>query len=78
MRTRQTETNSNKPRARDIIDTASLIRVAVMADCDPRSVDKLLLGRPVRASVAARILAVLKQCGIEPLTPSSGTDEASR
>lgn len=30
--------------------------------------DKVLVGRPVRGDVGARVLAFLAECGIEPLT----------
>jgi hypothetical protein len=38
-----------------------------MASADPRTVDKVLVGRPVRGDVGIRVLAVLGDCGITPL-----------
>lgn len=54
--------------ARELIDEATRRRLAVAADCDPRTIDKVILGKPVRGAAGIRALTVLKDCGIEPLT----------
>jgi hypothetical protein len=53
--------------ARDLIDTATLRRLSALSGADPRTVDKVLLGKPVRGDVAIRILAVLHDAGITPV-----------
>jgi hypothetical protein len=62
----------NTNPARRIIDEATRRRIAVLAGgADPRTVDKVLLGQPVRGDVRLRVLAVLEDCGIAPLSPDS-------
>lgn len=57
-------THTHRNPARDIIDTATRRRVAVQSYADERTVDKVLLGKPVRGDVAIRVLAVLHEAGI--------------
>jgi hypothetical protein len=45
-------------------------QVAVAAACDPRSVQAVLEGRPVRGSVHGRIVAALKKLGHGHLVPA--------
>ncbi len=53
--------------ARKLIDEATRRKLAVLADCDPRTIDKVILGQPVRGAAGLRALAVLADCGIAPL-----------
>lgn len=52
-------------RARGV-DTAQLRRLAVEADCDPRTLAKALAGWPVRGAVARRIFAILEMHSLLP------------
>lgn len=68
-------------KARDLLDTVTARRIAVLADADPRSVDRVLLGKPIRGSVRLRILSALAECGLSALAatpnePSEATLEA--
>jgi hypothetical protein len=56
--------NANPARA--IIDESTRRRLAVLADVDPRSIDKLLLGQSVRGAAGIRALAVLADAGLLP------------
>lgn len=48
------------------VDEATLRRLAVAADADPRTVKKRLAGKPVRGMVARRIDAVLARENLLP------------
>jgi hypothetical protein len=48
------------------IDTATIRRIAVKADADPRSVEKRIRGERVRGMAGHRVDAVLREHGIEP------------
>ncbi len=54
-------------RPRQLIDESTRRKLAVLADCDPRTIDKVILGQPVRGAAGLRALAVLTECGITPL-----------
>jgi len=54
-------------KARKLIDESTRRKLAVLADVDPRTIDKVMLGRPVRGAARLRVLAVLADCGIAPL-----------
>ncbi len=60
-------TQAHRNRARDVVDTSTVRRICAITGADPRTVDKVILGRPVRGDVAIRVLAVLTECGIAPL-----------
>ena len=64
-----------KNPAREIVDTATQLRIAVGTNASPKTVDKVLLGKPVRGDVGRRVLAFLLECGIAPL---SSDDRGSR
>jgi len=46
------------------IDAATLRYYAVLSDADPRSVSKVLEGKPVRVSLRRRIRAALEAAGV--------------
>lgn len=50
--------------AREVIDEATRRRLAVLADVDPRTIDKVILGQPVRGAAGVRALAILTETGI--------------
>ena len=58
--------------AREIVDTATLRRLSALSGADPRTIDKLLLGKPVKGDIAHRVAAVLIQLGI--VVPRSGEE----
>ncbi len=58
---------------RQVIDESTRRKLAVLADCDPRTIDKVILGRPVRGAAGLRALAVLTECGIAPLDGQDAT-----
>jgi hypothetical protein len=58
-------------RARDLMDTPTLYRASVMALANPKTVDRVLLGLPVRGDVETRIRAVLAEIGVKPLDSAS-------
>ncbi|ABC81656.1 hypothetical protein Adeh_1885 [Anaeromyxobacter dehalogenans 2CP-C] len=66
-------------RAREILDSASTRDVATLARVDPRSVDRVLEGKPTRPSVRLRVIAALAECGLESLAspnePSASSSE---
>ena len=67
---------SAKPLSpRDLLDTATRRRVAATAPADERTVDKVLLGQPVRGDVGNRVRALLQELGITPLPPQAGGDQ---
>ncbi len=53
--------------ARTLIGESTRRKLAVLADVDPRTIDKVILGQPVRGAAGIRALAVLAECGIAPL-----------
>lgn len=53
--------------ARQLIDEATRRKLAVLADVDPRTIDKVILGQAVRGAAGLRALAALTDCGIVPL-----------
>jgi hypothetical protein len=57
--------------AREWIDLATTRRIAALADVDPRSVDRVILGKPTRDSIRLRVLAVLEKAGILPPEPAA-------
>lgn len=65
-------THTRKNPAREIIDTSTRRRIAAATGADERTVDKVILGQPVRGDVGIRILTVLAECGIAPLEPAEG------
>lgn len=54
-------------RARDLLDTVAARRIAVMADTDPRTVDRVITGQPTRPGVRLRVVAALLDCGLDTL-----------
>jgi hypothetical protein len=50
-----------------LIDTATLRKLSAASGADPRTIDKVLLGKRVRGDVGVRVLAILLECGITPL-----------
>ena len=54
------------------VDTALLRRLAVEADCDPRTLAKMLAGAPVRGAVVRRIQTTLERHGLLPPKVGSG------
>lgn len=63
MSTRQ-YTNPNP--ARKIIDESMRRKLSVDAECDPRTIDRVLLGEPVRGIAGVRALRVLTAEGLVP------------
>lgn len=57
-------THTHRNPARDIVDTATRRRIAVLVGADERTVDKVLRGERVRGDVGVRIQAFLIDCGI--------------
>jgi DNA-binding LacI/PurR family transcriptional regulator len=68
--------NARPRRRRRPIDTAMARRVAVMADCDPRSVDRVMRGEMVRPMTARRIREALAELGL-PAPPTAATSPAA-
>lgn len=66
-------------RARDLLDTVAARRIAVLADTDPRTVDRVITGQPTRPGVRLRVVAALQECGLESLAspnePSASSSE---
>jgi DNA-binding LacI/PurR family transcriptional regulator len=56
------------------IDWRSALRVAVLADADPKTVLRVLEDKPTRPSVRQRIMAALLECGLVPAAPASPSD----
>ena len=63
--------------ARELIDTATQLKIAVAARANPKTVDRVLLGLPVRGDVGVRVLAVLLDCGITPLAADATANGGS-
>lgn len=51
---------------RRTVDAATARRLAVKADCDPRSIRRIIAGEPVRGMSGQRALKVVRESGIEP------------
>jgi hypothetical protein len=62
--------------ARQIIDEATRRKLAVLADVDPRSIDRVILGQPVRGAAGVRALAVIVDAGLLP--PQDGAESEAR
>jgi len=60
------------PTRKRPLDEATRRLMAVLCDADPRSVDKVLAGQPVRGLTGQRIRATLEAAGIEVPTPAGG------
>ena len=60
------EHSHHMPRKSRIVDTATIRRLAVEADADPRSVERRLSGRPIVGMPGQRIDRVLAAHGIRP------------
>jgi hypothetical protein len=58
------------PRIADSpLDSSLARRIAVLADCDPRTVVRVTVGAPVRPSSRRRILRALEREGLGHLVP---------
>jgi hypothetical protein len=58
------------------LDKATLREYAVQASCDPRTLEKILGGLPVRGMAGHRARAVLKAAGVRFPEPEPAVDEA--
>lgn len=57
---------ANNLRMRDGLDHATLRRLSVAASCDPRTLQDVYLGGPVRGLARQRALAALVAAGLPP------------
>ncbi|MBI2393689.1 MAG: hypothetical protein HYV09_29215 [Deltaproteobacteria bacterium] len=57
-------------------DTETLRRLAVEASVDPRTISKIIDGRPVRGMARRRALDALRRAGIDVPSVPHGQDEA--
>lgn len=64
-------------RARDLLDTVAARRIAVLADTDPRTVDRVITGQPTRPGVRLRVVAALQECGLDALAATPNEPSAS-
>jgi len=55
----------------DALDSRVLNRIASVADCDPRSVKRVLLGQPTRPAIKRRVLAAIAQLAATLASPQS-------
>ncbi len=65
---------------RTITDTATIRRLAVACDADPRTVERVLRGEPIRGVARQRVARVLRQHGYLPpeaSVPPLATEEAT-
>lgn len=53
-------------KARDWLDKATIRALAVRASCDPRTIARVIEGRPVRGLAGQRALAAIIDAGVMP------------
>lgn len=57
------------PIRKHVIDEATVRRLSVLADADPRSIRKVLRGGKVRGMAGERVRRVLEEHGYAPTAP---------
>lgn len=62
--------------ANEKLSASEVRRLAVAASCDPRTVEKVLRGEPVRGMARTRALAALKAAGVD-VAPADAVEEGS-
>jgi hypothetical protein len=55
---------SSTPPTVTILDKATLRELAVLASCDPRTIQRVVRGEPVRGMAGHRALKILKERGL--------------
>jgi len=62
------------PKRRTPLPAHLVLKVAVEASADPRSVRKLLRGEPLAALTSERILRALRERGLDHLVPHQAAE----